>query len=125
MVADIIARMYTPQAGIFALGTPSHAYLEFDILDAKKHMQIRKQREARSWRASRVLESDSAGLCWFSASFLLCRQDVAKLGFVLPHAPFRALDQRRQLGLKRFEFGSTHRLLHANRSIQFSPAAYA
>src|SRR5271154_2973050 len=28
--------MYTPQAGIFALGTPSHAYLEFDILDAKK-----------------------------------------------------------------------------------------
>ncbi len=30
------ARMYTPQAGIFALGTSSHAYLEFDILDAKK-----------------------------------------------------------------------------------------
>ena len=29
--------MYTPQAGIFALGTSSHAYLEFDILDAKKH----------------------------------------------------------------------------------------
>jgi putative iron-dependent peroxidase len=28
--------MYTPQAGIFALGTSSHAYLEFDILDAKK-----------------------------------------------------------------------------------------
>ena len=27
--------MYTPQAGIFALGTSSHAYLEFDILDAK------------------------------------------------------------------------------------------
>jgi putative iron-dependent peroxidase len=26
--------MYTPQAGIFALGTSSHAYLEFDILDA-------------------------------------------------------------------------------------------
>lgn len=30
-------RMYTPQAGIFALGTSSHAYLEFDILDAKKN----------------------------------------------------------------------------------------
>ena len=28
---------YTPQAGIFSLGTSSHAYLEFDILDAKKH----------------------------------------------------------------------------------------
>jgi putative iron-dependent peroxidase len=26
----------TPQAGIFALGTSTHAYLEFDILDAKK-----------------------------------------------------------------------------------------
>jgi putative iron-dependent peroxidase len=28
--------MYTPQAGIFALGTSSHAYLEFDLLDTKK-----------------------------------------------------------------------------------------
>lgn len=28
--------MHTPQAGIFALGTSSHAYLEFDILDAKQ-----------------------------------------------------------------------------------------
>jgi putative iron-dependent peroxidase len=28
--------MYTPQAGIFALGTTSHSYLEFDLLDAKK-----------------------------------------------------------------------------------------
>src|ERR1700683_1459682 len=28
--------MYTPQAGIFALGTSSHAYLEFDILGANK-----------------------------------------------------------------------------------------
>jgi putative iron-dependent peroxidase len=28
--------MHTPQAGIFALGTSSHAYLEFDILDAKE-----------------------------------------------------------------------------------------
>jgi putative iron-dependent peroxidase len=28
--------MYTPQAGIFALGTASHAYLEFDLVDAKK-----------------------------------------------------------------------------------------
>jgi porphyrinogen peroxidase len=28
-------RMRTPQAGIFALGTSSHAYLEFDILDVK------------------------------------------------------------------------------------------
>ena len=34
------ARMYTPQAGIFALGTCSHAYLEFDILDAKKRKQF-------------------------------------------------------------------------------------
>jgi putative iron-dependent peroxidase len=25
--------MYTPQAGIFALGTSSHAYLEFDLID--------------------------------------------------------------------------------------------
>src|SRR5580658_2025512 len=28
--------MYTPQAGIFALGTSSHAYLEFDLLEAKQ-----------------------------------------------------------------------------------------
>jgi len=28
--------MLTPQVGIFALGTSSHTYLEFDILDAKK-----------------------------------------------------------------------------------------
>src|SRR6201996_7508673 len=28
--------MYTPQAGIFALGTSSHGYLEFDLLDPKK-----------------------------------------------------------------------------------------
>src|SRR5271156_6862252 len=28
--------MHTPQAGIFALGTSSHAYLEFDLLDARK-----------------------------------------------------------------------------------------
>ena len=33
---DILPGMYTPQAGIFALGTSSHAYLEFDILDTKK-----------------------------------------------------------------------------------------
>jgi len=32
--------MYTPQAGIFALGTSSHAYLEFDILDAKKRQEF-------------------------------------------------------------------------------------
>jgi putative iron-dependent peroxidase len=32
--------MYTPQAGIFALGTSSHAYLEFDILDATKSMEF-------------------------------------------------------------------------------------
>ena len=32
--------MYTPQAGIFALGTSSHAYLEFDILDAKKRHEF-------------------------------------------------------------------------------------
>ena len=34
------ARMYTPQAGIFALGTSSHAYLELDILDAGKQEQF-------------------------------------------------------------------------------------
>jgi putative iron-dependent peroxidase len=28
--------MYTPQAGIFALGTSSHAYLEFELLEANK-----------------------------------------------------------------------------------------
>jgi porphyrinogen peroxidase len=32
--------MYTPQAGIFALGTSSHAYLEFDILDTKKYKEF-------------------------------------------------------------------------------------
>src|SRR5277367_2890980 len=32
--------MFTPQAGIFALGTSSHAYLEFDLLDAKKCRQL-------------------------------------------------------------------------------------
>jgi len=32
--------MYTPQAGIFALGTSSHAYLEFHILDAKKSKEF-------------------------------------------------------------------------------------
>jgi putative iron-dependent peroxidase len=32
--------MYTPQAGIFALGTSSHAYLEFDLLDAKKSREL-------------------------------------------------------------------------------------
>ncbi len=32
--------MYTPQAGIFALGTSSHAYLEFDILDAKERKEF-------------------------------------------------------------------------------------
>ena len=32
--------MYTPQAGIFALGTSSHAYLEFDVQDAKSHEQF-------------------------------------------------------------------------------------
>ncbi len=34
------ACMYTPQAGIFALGTSSHAYLELDILDAKKFREF-------------------------------------------------------------------------------------
>jgi putative iron-dependent peroxidase len=32
--------MFTPQAGIFALGTSSHAYLEFNILDAKKRNEF-------------------------------------------------------------------------------------
>src|ERR1700722_14486430 len=38
--ADIIFPMYTPQAGIFALGTSSHAYLEFGLRDAKKCQQF-------------------------------------------------------------------------------------
>jgi putative iron-dependent peroxidase len=32
--------MYTPQAGIFALGTSSHAYLEFDVRDAGKSREF-------------------------------------------------------------------------------------
>jgi porphyrinogen peroxidase len=32
--------MHTAQAGIFALGTSSHAYLEFDLLDAKKAKEL-------------------------------------------------------------------------------------
>jgi len=32
--------MYTPQAGIFALGTSSHAYLELDMVDAEKEQQF-------------------------------------------------------------------------------------
>ena len=34
------SRMYTPQAGIFALGTSSHAYLEFDILNPKNFKEF-------------------------------------------------------------------------------------
>jgi putative iron-dependent peroxidase len=32
--------MYTPQAGIFALGTSSHTYLEFDVVDATRHEEF-------------------------------------------------------------------------------------
>jgi putative iron-dependent peroxidase len=32
--------MYTPQAGIFALGTSSHSYLEFDTLDAARRTDL-------------------------------------------------------------------------------------
>jgi putative iron-dependent peroxidase len=32
--------MYTPQAGIFALGTSSHAYLEFDVLNVTKREEF-------------------------------------------------------------------------------------
>jgi putative iron-dependent peroxidase len=32
--------MYTPQAGIFALGTSSHAYLEFDVVNAEKYKEF-------------------------------------------------------------------------------------
>jgi len=39
MVVDN-SRMHTPQAGIFALGTSSHAYLEFDLLNATKHVEF-------------------------------------------------------------------------------------
>ena len=35
-----MAAMYTPQAGIFALGTSSHAYLEFDLLDMKNSKEF-------------------------------------------------------------------------------------
>ena len=41
--------MYTPQAGIFALGTSSHSYLEFDVLDAA-------QREAFASAISAIRE---------------------------------------------------------------------
>ena len=34
------SRMNTPQAGIFALGTSSHTYLEFDMLDAVKRKEF-------------------------------------------------------------------------------------
>jgi porphyrinogen peroxidase len=34
--------MNTPQAGIFALGSSSHAYLEFDLLDAKNLKKFTK-----------------------------------------------------------------------------------
>jgi porphyrinogen peroxidase len=40
MSARYNPRMYTPQAGIFALGTSSHAYLEFDIVDAAKREEF-------------------------------------------------------------------------------------
>jgi putative iron-dependent peroxidase len=32
--------MYTPQSGIFALGTSSHAYLEFDVVDMAKRKEF-------------------------------------------------------------------------------------
>lgn len=32
--------MISPQAGIFALGTPSHAYLEFDLVDKKAGREL-------------------------------------------------------------------------------------
>ena len=35
-----MAAMYTPQAGIFALGTSCHAYLEFDLLDMKNSKEF-------------------------------------------------------------------------------------
>ena len=35
--------MYTPQAGIFALGTSSHAYLEFDVVDSGKREEFAKK----------------------------------------------------------------------------------
>jgi len=35
-----MAAMCTPQAGIFALGTSSHAYLEFDLLDMKNSKEF-------------------------------------------------------------------------------------
>ena len=40
--------MASPQTGIFALGTSSHAYLEFDLLGRRPT----RRRRSRSWRAS-------------------------------------------------------------------------
>ena len=58
--------------------------------------QIRKQKEARFVAYLSCRESDSASLLTLCL-FLLFREDVAQFGFVLPHAPFRALDQWRNL----------------------------
>ena len=32
--------MHTAQAGIFTLGTSSHVYLEFDLVDEKKYREL-------------------------------------------------------------------------------------
>ena len=38
--AAILRSMNTPQAGIFALGTASHAYLEFNVRDARRGAEL-------------------------------------------------------------------------------------
>ena len=36
----MVFHTHTPQAGIFALGTSSHAYLEFDLVDPGKIAEL-------------------------------------------------------------------------------------
>lgn len=95
--------MYTPQAGIFALGTSSHAYLEFDMVDGEKRNEfastISAIREPRTttggvnfvigfrpelWRA--LLPEDApAGLTGFN-------QEIQGIeGFVMPNTQHDAL----------------------------------
>jgi porphyrinogen peroxidase len=40
--------MHTSQAGLFALGTSSHTYLEFDLLDAKKCKEFASELENKA-----------------------------------------------------------------------------
>src|ERR1700688_3328977 len=57
-----------------------------------------------------------------SFSLLLRCGQVAELRLELPDAPFGALDQRLQLGLKRLVLIGRHALLGADGSVQIGPA---